>query len=197
MNECIRITQTGYSENIDKDACWSSRWWQVFTSIIHTHFYTHWEGSMIPIYRWKDWDWKIYIRPRPSIWKESPPWSPGSLAPVSLCWAQELTVCGSHPQLWQLCLVTCTTSSKGLLKQDSMYKWSGKGEATGGEGAGLGIWSHHFPKRISPLESLPDWALLSSHIEVTLGKGNGLSTDGRQGLPALLKDTVSQLPVSG
>lgn len=43
MNERVTITQTGCSKNIDKDACWSSRWWSVSISIIHTHFYTHTE----------------------------------------------------------------------------------------------------------------------------------------------------------
>lgn len=187
MNERVTITQTGCSKNIDKDACWSSRWWQVSTSIIHTHFYTHAEReAWFPSVGEKT-ETKIY-----TVAQNHPSWR-RALSGPQVHWPLYLSA-ELKSTLFavviltsaQLCLVTCTflygdmyhlflrSAETGLHVQ-----WSGKEEATGREGPGLGIWSHHFPKRISPLLSLPDWVLLSSHTEVTLGKGNGLSTDGR------------------
>ena len=99
MNERVTITQTSCSKNIDRDACWSSRWWHVSTSIIHTRFYTHTEREAGFTCRWKGWGKDLHSHPKPPVLKERPPWTPGALAPVSLCWAHEHAVCNSHPHL--------------------------------------------------------------------------------------------------
>lgn len=54
-------------------------WWQVFTSIIHIHFYSHAE-------RWKDWDSDRFAQlPKPIHLEGEPPVDPSFTRYLNLC----------------------------------------------------------------------------------------------------------------
>lgn len=149
-----------------------------FLHLLFTLIFIHWEEAWFPSVGEKDWDWKIYTvaQGRPS----------GRRALSALQVRRPLYL-SAEPRVH--CYVVILTSAQLIVPGDmylslgDMYHLFLRSAETGlhvqvvrkgGSHRWWGTWIRDLisslSKRTSPLESLPDWALLSSHIEVTLGK---------------------------
>lgn len=174
---------TSYSNNITY-VCWAATWWQVFTPIIHTHFFFptfifivrsrgkhefHLRADRLRL--WKVWaiarghlarrrvqpvDPRFAISLSLQAWFQAPPsqWS----SPQSL----GRTSCASY-----LCLPSCVAPP--CLRVPEAGLWVNvvqEGESTRARAwwrAWTLIGCHHFLH----LESRPNWVLSSSHTEAT------------------------------